>query len=325
MAILNYYKFSVYQGTGNSASPIFVASTDSYASVTTAGYLAAAIAAGLVIEATDVVCVSYSGGAGWFMPSNASSAGAVTLSGVNVSPSGGNLIAGSNGSAGYVESFPAVALSGVLKMAAVTNSSGNFNTTISNAASVGQSQVISIPDVGAATGQFLAKTAALVSGNFPQASGTAGLVVDSGFNSANVLLIAQVSMTAAQWNGMYAAPFLLIAAPGANKMIVVKQMQAVMTFVSADYAAGGVVAAQYDSTAHGAGVLASNSEAAADFFAAASTVFQFEGANGNTVGALPFSTCANKGLYLSNATAPFTTGDSTWIIKVAYQIISTNS
>ena len=140
-----------------------------------------------------------------------------------------------------------------------------------------------------------------------------------------LLNYAEVSMTAAQWNAMYATPFLLIAAPGANNLIVVDSMLLEMTFVSADYASGGVVAAQYDSTAHGDGVLATNSEAAADFFAAASTSFRFAGTFGNTVGALPFSTTVNKGLYLSNATGPFTTGDSTWTVKVWYKIVPTNS
>lgn len=132
-----------------------------------------------------------------------------------------------------------------------------------------------------------------------------------------------VAITAAQFNGMYAAPKLLLAAPGANKLILVKQMALVMTFGSADYAAGGVVAAQYDSTVHGAGVLATNSEAAADFFAAASTTFSFLGTSGNTVGALPFSTTVNKGLYLSNATGAFTTGDSTFVAQIWYSIIPT--
>jgi hypothetical protein len=137
------------------------------------------------------------------------------------------------------------------------------------------------------------------------------------------LIYTMVPITAAQFNGMYAAPKLLIAAPGANKLIVVSQMILAMTFVSADYAAGGVVAAQYDSTVHGGGALATNSEAAADFFAAASTSFVFEGTNGNTVGAVPFSTSVNKGLYLSNATGAFTTGDSTFVAHIWYRIIAT--
>ncbi len=138
-----------------------------------------------------------------------------------------------------------------------------------------------------------------------------------------VINYTTVAITAAQFNGMYAAPKLLIAAPGANKLIVVKQMALVMTYGSAAFASGGVVAAQYDSTVHGAGVLATNSEAAADFFATASTSFLFEGTNGNTVGALPFSTTVNKGLYLSNATGAFTTGDSTFVAQIWYSIIPT--
>ena len=132
-------------------------------------------------------------------------------------------------------------------------------------------------------------------------------------------LTASVAITAAQFNGMYAAPKLLIAAPGANKTLIVNRMQLIMTYGSANYAAGGVVAAQYDSTVHGAGVLATNSEAAADFFAAASTVFNFNGA----VVLAPFSTSVNKGLYLSNATQAFTTGDSTFVANIQYNILAT--
>ena len=68
----------------------------------------------------------------------------------------GNISAGlSTGTAGILESYPGAATSGKLIVAAVTNSGGNFNTTISNAASVGQSQVVSIPDTGATTANFI--------------------------------------------------------------------------------------------------------------------------------------------------------------------------
>lgn len=137
------------------------------------------------------------------------------------------------------------------------------------------------------------------------------------------LIYAAVAITAAQFNGMYAAPKLLVAAPGANKLIVVERAVLAMTFVSAAYAAGGVVGFQYDSTVHGAGVAASNTEAAADFFAAASTAFQFNGVAGNTVAISPFSTTVNKGLYLSNLTQAFTTGDGTWVAHIWYKIIPT--
>lgn len=134
------------------------------------------------------------------------------------------------------------------------------------------------------------------------------------------LVYAAVPLTAAQFKGMYDTPVQLVAAPGANKLISVDKIDLLMTFVSADYANGGVVAAQYDSTAHGAGVLASTTWAAASFFVGASTGFLF-GAS-SSVGQT-FSTCVNKGLYLSNLTGDFITGDSTFVAHVWYRIIPT--
>lgn len=67
----------------------------------------------------------------------------------------GNIQAGKSGTAGTLISYPATATEGHLIVAAVNNGSGDFNTTISNASAVGQSQVVSIPDSGAATANFL--------------------------------------------------------------------------------------------------------------------------------------------------------------------------
>lgn len=130
---------------------------------------------------------------------------------------------------------------------------------------------------------------------------------------------AAVAITAAEFNGMYAAPKLLVAAPGANRLLVLDKLDLLMTYVSANYAAGGVAAVQYDSTANGAGVIASTTLSAATFQAAASTGFMF-----NT-GVVPqtFSTCVNKGLYLSNITGAFTTGDSTFVGHIWYKNIPT--
>jgi len=142
--------------------------------------------------------------------------------------------------------------------------------------------------------------------------------VDAFVYVSSAQTIASVALTAAQFNGMYAAPVLLVPAPGAGKLLVLDRMELVQTYGSAAFAAGGVVGVQYDSTVNGAGVKASNTEAAADYQVTASTTYLFNGA----VGAAPFSTTANKGLYLSNATAAFTTGDSTFIAKLHYHVIT---
>lgn len=232
----------------------------------------------------------------------------------------GNIQAGLSGTAGYLASFPATSARGSLRLVAA-NSAGDTVTQITNA-SFNQASVLTIPDPGTATANFLLAPAALISGNLIAASGTAGKVVDAGAPSTGLLQVASVAITAAEFNGMYAAPKLLVAAPGANNLIIVDKVVLIMTFVSAAYAAGGVVGFQYDSTVHGAGVAATNTEAAADFFAAASTSFQFNGVSGNTVAIAPFTTSVNKALYLSNLTQAFTTGDSTWIAKIYYRIVA---
>lgn len=134
------------------------------------------------------------------------------------------------------------------------------------------------------------------------------------------LIYASVAISASEFNGMYAAPKLLIAAPGANKLISIDKADLLMTYGTAAFASGGVVALQYDSTVHGAGVLNSTTWAASSFFATVSTGWLF-GAS-STV-AQTFSTCVNKGVYLSNLTGAFTTGDSTFVAHIWYRIIPT--
>lgn len=128
-----------------------------------------------------------------------------------------------------------------------------------------------------------------------------------------------VAISAADFNGMYAAPKLLVAAGGANTLVVLDQLQLAMTYGAAAFAAGGVAAVQYDSTINGAGVIASTTLSAATFQATASTTFTM---NAGVV-ALPFTTTVNKGLYLSNITGAFTTGDSTMVAHIWYRVIPT--
>jgi hypothetical protein len=136
---------------------------------------------------------------------------------------------------------------------------------------------------------------------------------------AGNLQLATVAITAAEFNGMYAAPKLLVAAPGANQLLLIDKVELIMTYNSAAYAAGGVAAVQYDSTVNGAGVIASTTLSAATFQAAASTSFNF---NPGVV-PLPFTTTVNKGLYLSNITGAFTTGNSAMVAKVWYKTVAT--
>jgi hypothetical protein len=117
---------------------------------------------------------------------------------------------------------------------------------------------------------------------------------------------------------MFAAPVMLVPAPAANQLIVLDRMELVLTYGSAAFASGGVVAAQYGATINGGGPAASNTEAAADFFVTASNTYLFNGA----IGAKPFTTTAGQALYLSNATGAFTTGNSNFVATVHYHVIN---
>lgn len=152
--------------------------------------------------------------------------------------------------------------------------------------------------------------------------GTANITngaVTSAKIASNVLQYAAISISAAQFNGMFATPVQLIAAQGANTLIVLDKVDLLLTYNSAAYAAGGVVAVQYANTANGAGVIASTTHAAADFQVTASTGFGFNmGVVGQT-----FSTCVNQGLFISNITGAFTTGNSAMVAHVWYKVIPT--
>lgn len=78
--------------------------------------------------------------------------GALTASGA-ISSTSGNITSGSSGDAGKFVSFPATAANGTLIVEAL-NAGGAFDTTIRNS-TMAQSSVISIPDPGAATANFM--------------------------------------------------------------------------------------------------------------------------------------------------------------------------
>jgi len=148
---------------------------------------------------------------------------------------------------------------------------------------------------------------------------SAGTVTATQFFNSDTDQYVTVPITAVEFNGMYAAPKILVAAGGANTLLVLKKVQLLMTYNSAAYENGGVAAVQYDVTANGAGVIASTTLAAATFFATASTGWNF---NAGVV-AETFSTCVNKSLSLSNITGAFTTGNSPMVAHVWYSRIST--
>lgn len=172
--------------------------------------------------------------------------------------------------------------------------------------------------VGTANIQDLAVTTAKLDDEAVTNIKLADGAVTSDKIDANLIQYAAVPVSAAQFNGMYAAPVELVAAAGADTLLVLDKVLLAMTYDSAAYANGGVVHVQYDDTVNGAGVIASTTLAAASFQDTESTVYTF---NAGVV-EYPVSSCANTGLYLSNVTAAFDTGDSDFTAHVWFKVIS---
>lgn len=145
--------------------------------------------------------------------------------------------------------------------------------------------------------------------------------VDYANIALDVAATATVALTAAQINGMYATPVLILAAPGVGKLIVIDQIIWDIAYGTAQFASGGAIAAQYGNTVHGAGPAASGSLAAASLNGVAASGYL---SNGGISGSLSVTAAAslNTGVYISNATGAFTTGDSTANLIIRYRVIT---
>lgn len=119
--------------------------------------------------------------------------------------------------------------------------------------------------------------------------------------------------------GLYGTPVQVIPAPGANKMIVGINASLALVYNSVQYASGGAIRFQYDSTVHAGGTnLFATTVAASDINGSASGSQLLIG----VAQAWNANTFANKGVYLSCATGEFTTGDSTLKYDILYRIVN---
>lgn len=151
--------------------------------------------------------------------------------------------------------------------------------------------------------------------------GTITSTAFSNSSSSGSSNFAAVPLTAANVNGMYAAPQALLPAPGAGQMIVVERILLNAIFGSAAFTNGGVIIAQYGNTANGAGTNSCTATVAATFLTtfaanqnAAATGFTAVTTSANAV---------NQGLYLSNQTAAFATGTGCSLVaNVWYKIVA---
>jgi len=185
----------------------------------------------------------------------------------NLQVDGGTIVSGisTGGQIGAFEAFPITATSGYMAMQAAINASGNFGTTIENSTAQGQSQTITIPNAGGTTADFVLAPAALVDGNLIKASGTIGLVADSGVTTSSVssaitqlgqLQQVSVTLNTAAVIAAFATPQVLIPAVSGKVIIVHSANVYTASTGNTPFTTGVAPIIQYGVTAHGAGTIA---------------------------------------------------------------------
>lgn len=126
------------------------------------------------------------------------------------------------------------------------------------------------------------------------------------FSSANLL-------------ACYDTPVLALAAPPAGYFYYVSNYVAIYTYVSANYAAGGVLRLQYGNTNHGTGT--TTCTMSTNLLTGSGANNRVDYGQSSNPSNVAVSVVSGVALYLTNATAAFTTGDGTLKVYVKYRLV----
>jgi hypothetical protein len=142
--------------------------------------------------------------------------------------------------------------------------------------------------------------------------------IASGANPFAVQSVA-FTLTSAQWLAMFTTPVLIIPAQGLGTIIVPGAIEFELIYGSVAYSGGGPVGFEYGNAGALAGPVATNVEQAADFFATANTIYKFNANNGNN-SQITKAAGNNAGIYISNTTAVFAAGNSTFSGNASFRV-----
>jgi hypothetical protein len=158
---------------------------------------------------------------------------------------------------------------------------------------------------------------------------TSGYILCSNGSSAvpsfqqQPVTVTSVNLTTANIQNMYATPVQILAAQGAHTVIIVYNLIFEFIYNTTAFSAGdgGNVFFQYNSTAHGAGIVfaqpgisISSANSKVSCGPAANVGAGFYGVGGNIV---------NQGIYISNQTAAYTGGNSSARVTLYYIVLPT--
>lgn len=131
------------------------------------------------------------------------------------------------------------------------------------------------------------------------------------------LNVNQVILTAAQVNGMFAAPVAVVPTPTLlPKLIILEEVVLELVYGTTQFAAGGAIQLSYGS----ANLTYPATPTIAATFLTSPTVSQVIKAAG-VLASTALSNVTGLGLFISNATQAFTTGDSSLIVTTKYRTI----
>jgi hypothetical protein len=136
--------------------------------------------------------------------------------------------------------------------------------------------------------------------------------------------VKSLSITSAGFIGMFNTPILFIPAPGAGKYIFPIVSNLSLNWGTTQYTGGGRISYQYGNTPQAGG-----STDAAIFSAAQTTSINsavastlFTGITLNFDATVLMSNIVNQGIYITNATAAYATGNSAFVANLQYVILS---
>lgn len=183
--------------------------------------------------------------------------------------------------------------------------------------------VVSVFAATGVVGTANIQDAAVTTPKIADANVTTAKLAANAVTSAKVdpqlLQYLEVDLTAANALAMFGAPVQVLAAQGANTLILVEHACLAMDYNTTAYAAGGAIGLQYGNTANLAGEAATATIPAANFQGAADTADMVAGILASGV----FTGCENLGLFISNLTAAFTTGNSPLKLHIWFRVIPT--
>ncbi len=131
------------------------------------------------------------------------------------------------------------------------------------------------------------------------------------------LIYTKVTLSPSDITGMFASPKLLVAAGGANTLLVVIWAVLELNFNTTAYTLGGTTSIGYGTSATAAAASTLN----ATIIRNASSGFTV--VRTRTSGLVTGTLSVNLGLYVKNITQAYATGDSTCYIHIYYSLLST--